>query len=163
MIGLIGLSKIGFFYYFLLYGLIVVPTLIVFCKISVYRFKQIETLRASYFRVVILSCLFVLRVAGIPPFRGFFIKVYRVYLVVLRGYYILSLFFVFFAAVRLSYYIHIVFFSSLYHLLGRPYSTVFGSYRLLVKPKFFGFAVNFLMGFSLVVCLGLPFIGALSL
>lgn len=141
----------------------VVPTLIVFLKIRVYSFKEVQTLSGPYFRLVLMACLFVLRVAGIPPFRGFFIKVYRVYLMVLSGHYLLSLFFVFFAAVRLSYYIHIIFFTSLYHLLGRSYLSMEGSYSLLAKLRFKGLFANFLMGLSMFICLGLPFIGVLRL
>jgi NADH:ubiquinone oxidoreductase subunit 2 (subunit N) len=51
----------------------------------------------------------VLRIGGVPPFSGFFIKVYGLSIIVWSGNFRLSLIFCLFAIIRLSYYINIVF------------------------------------------------------
>lgn len=58
---------------------------------------------------MICRLLRVLRIGGIPPFSGFFIKIYRLFVIVWGGNFILSLVFCLFAAIRLSYYLNFVF------------------------------------------------------
>ena len=50
-----------------------------------------------------------LRLAGMPPFSGFFMKAFRVYLLVDRGFVLLGLFFVVCATLSLGYYINVLF------------------------------------------------------
>lgn len=127
---MIFFSKVGFFYYFLLYGLMVVPTINIFQVIKVYSFKDIQLMPNLFFSRFLLMVFMVLGVAGMPPFTGFFIKAYRVYLILCSGYFGLSLVFCLFAAIRLSYYIHVIFISVLLRVLNRHDSSNNSLYML---------------------------------
>lgn len=112
-------SKVGFFYYFLLYGFIVVPTINLFKVMKVYSFKDMRIVpELRFLGSILLVIMIVIAVAGMPPFTGFFMKVYGVYLIIYSGYFGLSLVFCLFASIRLSYYIHIVFIISLVCVLN---------------------------------------------
>lgn len=50
-----------------------------------------------------------LRLGGMPPFSGFFIKAFSVYILVSGGFVLLRVFFVICATLRLAYYINILF------------------------------------------------------
>ena len=130
IMAMIFFSKVGFFYYFLLYGLMVVPTINIFQVIKVYSFKDIQLMPNLFFSRFLLMVFMVLGVAGMPPFTGFFIKAYRVYLILCSGYFGLSLVFCLFAAIRLSYYIHVIFISVLLRVLNRHDSSNNSLYML---------------------------------
>jgi len=101
-------SKLAFFYYFMLYRVMVVSLLSVFNCIKVYRLKIIRQMvgRIGY---VLVGLGLVLRIGGVPPFTGFFIKVYALYVIIWGGWVFLAIIFCVFAAIRLSYYINVGF------------------------------------------------------
>jgi NADH-quinone oxidoreductase subunit N len=108
IVAVIYFSKLAFFYYFVLYRVMVVSLLSVFSSIKVYRLKIIREIvgRVGY---VLVGLGLVLRIGGVPPFTGFFIKVYALYVIIWGGWAILAVVFCVFAAMRLSYYINVGF------------------------------------------------------
>jgi hypothetical protein len=68
----------------MLYRVMVVSLLSVFNCIKVYRLKIIRQMvgRIGY---VLVGLGLVLRIGGVPPFTGFFIKVYALYVMIWGG------------------------------------------------------------------------------
>lgn len=118
MMAIIFFSGVGFFFYFLLYGLIIIPTIYVLQVLKVYSFKDVGGSSRGAYVVYALLIIIMLGVSGMPPFTGFFMKAYRVYLMMCMDYFGLALFFCGFAVIRLSYYVNIIFISSLLGVLG---------------------------------------------
>jgi len=125
-------SKVGFFYYFLLYGLLIVPTLNIFRLAQLYSLKDVVKVTTSVWPLFILGAVILLRVSGMPPFTGFFIKAYRVYLMIRSGYLILGIVFCVLATVGLSYYVNIIFVTFLVRVLGEARRV---SHRLLSSGR----------------------------
>lgn len=111
-------SKVGFFYYFLLYGGIVLPIIGLFYALKLYSFKDVQKVPWNFWVFFLLLASMVLRIAGMPPFTGFFIKAYRIYLILSINYFRLALIFCVFAVIGLSYYINIIFFSFVLGILS---------------------------------------------
>lgn len=125
MVAIIYFSKLGFFYYFILYRVMIVSLTLVFRYMKVYRLKSIKGM-AGYVDYMLIRLVLILRVGGVPPFTGFFIKVYSLYLIMWDGWAILAVIFCVFATMRLSYYINVVF-SSLLFCVFPKVSAVFKS------------------------------------
>jgi NADH:ubiquinone oxidoreductase subunit 2 (subunit N) len=113
IVAIIYFSKLGFFYYFALYRVMIVSLAIVFMHMKVYRLKGIKRV-AGYIDYILVRVLLILRVGGVPPFTGFFIKVYGMYLMVWDGWVVLAIIFCLFATMGLSYYINLIFSSLLF-------------------------------------------------
>lgn len=104
--GLIRVSETAVLLYFVFYGFIVLPILYRFKVVEVRRFKDIrQGLFRGGFLVLVIG---ILRVAGMPPLRGFFVKVYRLYLFTWGGIFIYSVAICLLAAMSLSYYLNII-------------------------------------------------------
>lgn len=155
-------SKVGFFYYFLLYGLLVVPTINMFKIIKVYSFKDVQIIPNLVFSSLLLMIFMVLGLAGMPPFTGFFIKAYRIYIMLCFNYFGLSLIFCLFAVIRLSYYIHIIFVSALLRVLNKV-DTSFDSVYFLRGYNWVNGKISLLSVRMVIiwVMVRLPFISAL--
>jgi hypothetical protein len=80
-VAIIYFSKLGFLYYFILYRVIIVSLTVVFRYIKVYRLKRIKGI-VRYIDYILIRLVLILRVGGVPPFTGFFIKVYSLYLII---------------------------------------------------------------------------------
>lgn len=109
IVGLMYFSKLGFFYYFILYRLLIVSLTLVFRNLRIYSLKIVKRLNKAYLIFVLMAVVLILRIGGVPPFRGFFIKLYSLYIIIWEGRMILAIVFCVFATIRLSYYINVVF------------------------------------------------------
>lgn len=118
MMSIMFFSRVGFFFYFLLYGLIIIPTIYVLQVLKIYSFKDVSSSPRKLYVIYILLIIIMLGVSGMPPFTGFFMKAYRVYLIMCMDYFGLALFFCVFAVISLSYYVNVIFISSLLGVLG---------------------------------------------
>lgn len=87
MIAVIYFSKVGFLYYFLLYGLIITPILALFRDLKVYSFKDLGSISKLYGVYLFIVISIILGISGMPPFIGFFIKVYSIYLMLCFGHF----------------------------------------------------------------------------
>lgn len=108
MVCLIHFSTVAFFYYFVCYLVVVAPVVGIFINSNLFSFKRLMGGTIGRFNIFIITLL-LLRVSGIPPFLGFFIKAYALYSIMLRTAFIVALMFCLFAAVRLSYYLNLCF------------------------------------------------------
>lgn len=108
MISMVFFSSVSFFYYFVCYLIIIVPVLGVLAGTKVYSFKDLLGGCIGRFNVFSLS-LYLLRVSGVPPFLGFFMKAYALYSIAVYHRLVIAIIFCLFAAVRLRYYLSFFF------------------------------------------------------
>jgi NADH:ubiquinone oxidoreductase subunit 2 (subunit N) len=81
IVAMMYFSKLGFMYYFILYRVMIVSLTIIFNYMKVYSLKRIKNI-VGYMDYILIRLVLILRVGGVPPFTGFFIKVYSLYLII---------------------------------------------------------------------------------
>ena len=109
ILSLVAVSMVGVMRYLGVYMMILVPLVWV---MSVFRGMRVKVLRVivRYRRVTFFMFgVMLLRLGGMPPFSGFFMKAFSVYLLVDGGFALMRLLFVVCATLRLAYYINVLF------------------------------------------------------
>ena len=109
MVCLVPVSLVGLFRYLGVYVALLFPLLTFFSLYNFTRGKVGGLMSCMGKQVVFIVRLLIVGLAGIPPFSGFFIKAYGVYLIVGMGFFLVGFFFIFFSALRLVFYTNIVF------------------------------------------------------
>jgi NADH:ubiquinone oxidoreductase subunit 2 (subunit N) len=79
---IIYFSKLGFLYYFIVYRILILRLVLIFNLIRVYSFMDMKHRVGNSWFYMICMLLRVLRIGGVPPFSGFFIKVYGLSIIV---------------------------------------------------------------------------------
>lgn len=151
-------SKVGFFYYFLLYGLLIVPTLNIFRLVQLYALKDVGGVPVRVWYLFILGAVILLSVSGIPPFTGFFIKAYTVYLIICSSYLGLAILFCVLATVGLSYYVNIIFVSFLVRVLRNRNKTYTREWLVSGRNYWAFVSEKVSVGSFFVWAAGLPFV-----
>jgi NADH:ubiquinone oxidoreductase subunit 2 (subunit N) len=105
---LIHFSRVAFFYYFVCYLVVVSPVVGIFMGSNLFSFKGLMGGTVGRFNIFTIVLL-LLRISGIPPFLGFFMKAYALYSIMLTTAFVVALVFCLFAAVRLRYYLNLCF------------------------------------------------------
>ena len=136
---LIPLSVSGAISYLIVYVIISVP---IFLILGVIEFQSVKV--ARIFQLILPTLFFffsllILRIAGMPPFSGFFIKAYAVAVMVESGFFLVPLFFVLCATMSLAFYINVLFLS----VLGSIYLGNINNFVLPVFPILFGVFIGF--------------------
>lgn len=109
ILSLIVLSIVGFLSYIGVYIILLTPLILIILFFGSYGVKIIGVLRRLKRVFLFIFRLILLSLGGIPPFSGFFIKIYRLFIIIDEGFIIIRLFFVLCATLRLAYYVNILF------------------------------------------------------
>ena len=101
-------SGVAFFYYFICYLIVVSPVVGIFINSNLFSFKGLMGGAIGRFNIFIITLL-LLRISGIPPFLGFFIKAYALFSIIKTTAFVVALVYCLFAAISLSYYLNLCF------------------------------------------------------